>query len=74
MSSSGACIALMAFNTDANVNLKGNLVNSEDANRRVGRLQFHRGFTRIDKALEPADKDILTPVGSLRDISRVNVC
>ena len=75
-SPSGGRIALIQFSTDANVVLKfntltGSLLNSGEVNRRVGRLQCQGGFRRIDKALEMADKEVLTSAGGMRNISKV---
>ena len=69
-------IALISFSTDANVVLKfntltGSLLNAEEVNKRVGILQCQGGFRRIDKALDLADKEVLTSAGGVRDISRV---
>ena len=77
MSPSGGRIALIQFSTGANVVLKfstltGSLLNYEEVNRRVGLLQCQGGFRRIDKALDLAEKEVLTPAGGVRDISRVN--
>ena len=43
-----------------------------EVNRRVGLLQCQGGSRRIDKALDLADKEVLTPAGGVRDVSRVN--
>ena len=69
-------IALIPYSTNANVVLKfntltGSLLNGEEVNRRVSRLQCQSGFRRIDKALDLADKEVLTSAGGMRDISRV---
>ena len=76
VSPSGGRIALITFGTDARVAFKfntltGNLLNAAEVNRRVGLLQCQGGFRRIDKALELAEKEVLTPAGGIRDISRV---
>ena len=70
-------IALVPFSTDANVVLKfntltGNLLNGDEVNRRVGLLQCQGGSRRIDKALDKADKEVLTQAGGMRDVSRVS--
>lgn len=77
VSPSGGRIAIITFNSNARVILKfntlsGNLLNSEEVNKRVSLLQCQGGFRRIDKALELADKDVLTSAGGVRDISRVS--
>ena len=76
VSPSGGRIALIPYSTNANVVLKfntltGSLLNGEEVNRRVSRLQCQSGFRRIDKALDLADKEVLTSAGGMRDISRV---
>ena len=76
VSPSGGRIALVTFNSDAKVVLKfntlsGSLLNSTEVNRRVSSLQCQGGLRRIDKALELADKEVLTTAGGMRDISRV---
>lgn len=77
VSPSGGRIAIITFNSNARVILKfntlnGNILNSEEVNKRVSLLQCQGGFRRIDKALELADKDVLTSAGGVRDISRVS--
>ena len=76
VSPSGGRIALITYDTDAIVTLKfntlaENLLNSAEVNRRVGLLQCQGGSRRIDKALELAEKEVLTPAGGMRDISKV---
>ena len=77
VSPSGGRIALIQFSTDANVVLKfntltGSRLNGGEVNRRVGLLQCQSGFRRIDKALDLADRDVLTSDGGVRNISRVS--
>ena len=77
VSPSGGRIALIQFNTGANVVLKfntltGSLLNDAEVNRRVGLLKCQSGFRRIDKALDLVEKEVLTPAGGVKDISRVN--
>lgn len=80
VSPSGGRIALIPYGTDAKVVLKfnsltGSLLNGKEVNRRVGELECEGGFRRIDKALEMADKEVLTPASGMRDVSRVkNSC
>ena len=69
-------IALIPFSTDAKVELKfnqltGNLLNGEEVNRRVDLLICRGGSRRIDKALDLADKEVLTQAGGMRGVSRV---
>ena len=76
VSPSGGRIALIQFSTGANVVLKfntltGSLLNNTEVNRRVGLLQCQGGFRRIDKALDLVEKEVLTPAGGVRDISKV---
>ena len=76
VSPSGGRIALITFNSDAKVVLKfntlsGSRLNSTEVNRVVSSLQCQSGLRRIDKALELADKEVLTTAGGMRDISRV---
>ena len=76
VSPSGGRIALIPFSTDANVVLKfntlsGSLLNSAEVNTRIGLLKCQGGSRRIDKALDLADREVLTPAGGMRDISRV---
>ena len=76
VSPSGSRIALIPFGTTANVvlmfnTLTGSLLNGDEVNRRVGLLQCQSGNRRIDKALDLADKEVLTLEGGMRDISRV---
>ena len=75
-SPSGGRIALIPYGTDASVALKfntltGSGLSEAEVNRRIGLLKCQGGFRRIDKALELAEKDVLTPAGGVRDISRV---
>ena len=77
VSPAGGRIALLQYSTNANVVLKfntltGRLLDGAEVVRKVGRLQCQEGLRRIDKALELADKEILTSAGGMRNISRVN--
>lgn len=77
VSPAGGRIALLQYSTNANVVLKfntltGSLLNGAEVVRKVGRLQCQEGLRRSDKALEHADKEILTSAGGMRNISRVN--
>lgn len=71
-------VSLVIFSTDANVILKfnsltGNLLSSEEVNKRVNALQCEKGTRRIDKALDVVDKQVLTQENGMRDVSRVNI-
>lgn len=77
ISPSGGRIALVPYSSTAKVVLKfntltGSLLNSAEVNRQIGRLQCQRGFRRTDKALELADKEVMTSAAGMRNISRVN--
>ena len=76
VSSSGGRIALITFSTDAKAVLKfntlsGSFLNSAEINRVVGSLQCQQGYRRIDKALDLAYKEVLSPAGGVRDVSKV---
>ena len=76
VSPSGGRVALIQFSTDAKVVLKfnsltGSLLNSAEVNKRVGSLECQSGFRRIDRALDLADKEVLTPAGGMRNASKV---
>ena len=76
VSPSGGRIALITFNSDAKVVLKfntlsGSLLNSTEVNRLVSSLQCQQGYRRIDKALDLAYKEVLSPAGGVRDVSKV---
>ena len=78
VSPSGGRIALISFSTNATVALKfnsltGSLLNDDEVNRRVGLLECQGGSRRIDKALELVEKEVLTPAGGMRNISRVTI-
>ena len=73
---SGGRIALIPYATDASVALKfntltGSRLSEAEVNRQIGLLKCQGGFRRIDKALDLADKEVLTPAGGVRDISKV---
>lgn len=75
-SPSGGRIALIPYATDASVALKfntltGSRLSEAEVNRQIGLLKCRGGFRRIDKALDLADKEVLTPAGGVRDISKV---
>lgn len=76
VSPSGTHVAFIPFSTDAKVVLKfntltGSLLNVAEANRQVSLLRWQRGFTRIDKAMELADKEVLTYAAGMRNVPRV---
>ena len=69
-------VALVPFSANARVVLKfntltGELLNSKEVNRRVGLLQCKGGSRRIDKALDLACKEVVTPEGGARGVSKV---
>ena len=71
-------VALIPFSTNATVLLKfntltGELLNGEEVKRRVGLLQCQGGSRRIDKALDLACKEVVTPKGGARGVSKVFV-
>ena len=75
-SESGSHFALIPYSTDPELVLKFNSLTSSqltvsEVNRQVARLRCKRGFNRIDKALELADKEVLTYPAGMRDVSRV---
>ncbi|XP_022806051.1 uncharacterized protein LOC111343164 [Stylophora pistillata] len=75
VSSSGTHVALIPFSTDARVVLKfntltGSLLSVAEVNRQVAGLRWQRGFTRIDKAMELADKEVLTYAAGMRNVPR----
>lgn len=76
VSPSGGRIALISFSSDAKVDLKfntlsGSGLNSVQVNRLVGNLQCRIGLRRIDKALDLAEKEVFSPDGGVRDVSKV---
>lgn len=78
VSPSGTHVALIPFSTDAKVVLKfntlsGSLLNVAEVNRQVAGLRWQRGFTRIDKAMELADKEVLTYAAGMRNVPRVKL-
>lgn len=78
-SPSGSHFALIPYSTDPELVLKfnsltGSQLSVSEVNRQVARLRCQRGFNRIDKALELADKEVLTKPGGMRDGSRVSEC
>ncbi|CAH3037506.1 unnamed protein product [Porites evermanni] len=75
VSPSGGRIALIPFSTGAKAalkfnTLKGSLLNGEEVNKRVGKLECQGGSRRIDKALDLADNEVLIPTAGMRDVSR----
>lgn len=78
VSPSGTHVALIPFSTDAKVVLKfntlsGSLLNVAEVNRQVAGLRWQRGFTWIDKAMELADKEVLTYAAGMRNVPRVKL-
>lgn len=77
VSPSGGRIALIPFSTGAKAALKfntltGSLLNGEEVNKRVGKLECQGGSRRIDKALDLAGNEVLIPTAGMRDVSRVS--
>ena len=77
VSPSGGRIALIPFSTGAKAALKfntltGSLLNGEEVNKRVGKLECQGGSRRVDKALDLADNEVLIPAAGMRDVSRVS--
>ena len=77
VSPSGTHVSLIPYSTDPKLALKfntlsGSLLSVQEVNRQVARLRWQRGFNRIDKAMELANKDVLTSVDGMRDVPRVN--
>lgn len=76
VSPSGGRVALIQFSNDAKVVLKfntltGSLLNSAEVNKRVDSLKCQSGFRRIDRALDLASKEVLTPAGGMRNALKV---
>ena len=76
VSPSGGRIALIPYGTDASVVLKfntltGSSLNDAEVKKQLDRLRCMSGFRRIDKALDLVDKEVLTPAGGMRGVSRV---
>ena len=76
VSPSGSHIALIRYSSDPNLVLKfntltGSRLSVSEVNGQVTRLICRPGFNRIDKALDLADKEVLTPAAGVRDVPRV---
>ena len=76
VSPSGSHIALIRYSSDPEVALKlntltGSRLSVSEVNRRVARLVCRPGFNRIDKAMDLADKEVLTSPAGMRDVPRV---
>ena len=77
VSPSGGRVAFVPYGTNASVVLKFNSLsginlNGAEVKKRLDGLRCQGGFRRIDKALDLVDREVLTPAGRLRDISRVS--
>lgn len=77
VSPSGTHVSLIPYSTDPELALKfntlsGSLLSVQEVNRQVARLRWQKGFNRIDKAMELADKEVLTSSAGMRDVPRVN--
>ena len=73
----GGRVAFVPYGSNANVVLKFNTLrginlNGAEVKKRLDGLRCQGGFRRIDKALDLVDREVLTPAGGLRDISRVS--
>ena len=82
-SPSGSHFALIPYSTDPELVLKfnsltGSQLSVSEVNGRVAGLRCQGGSNRIDKALELAEKEVLTYPAGMRDVSRVslthNIC
>ena len=76
VSPSGSHIALIRYSSDPEVVLKlsaltGSRLSVSEVNRQVARLVCRPGFNRIDKAMDLADKEVLTSAAGMRDVPRV---
>ena len=77
VSPSGTHVSLIPYSTDPRLALKfntlsGSLLSVQEVNRQVARLRWQKGFNRIDKAMDLADKEVLTSAAGMRDVPRVN--
>ena len=76
VSPSGSHIALIRYSSDPNLVLKfntltGSRLSVSEVNGQVARLVCRPGFNRIDKAMDLADKEVLTSPAGMRDVPRV---
>ena len=76
VSPSGSHIALIRYSSDPNLVLKfntltGSRLSVSEVNGQVVRLVCRPGFNRIDKAMDLADKEVLTSPAGMRDVPRV---
>ena len=76
VSPSGSHIALIRYSSDPEVALKlntltGSRLSVSEVNGQVARLVCRPGFNRIDKAMDVADKEVLTSSAGVRDVPRV---
>ena len=76
VSSSGSHIALIRYSSDPELILKfnsltGSRLSVSEVNGQVARLACRPGFNRIDKAMDLADKEVLTSTAGMRDVPRV---
>ena len=77
VSPSGGRVAFVPYGSNANVvlnfnTLRGINLNGAEVKKRLDGLRCQGGLRRIDKALDVVNKEVLTPAGGLRDISRVS--
>ena len=76
VSPSGSHIALIRYSSDPELILKfnsltGSQLSVSEVNGQVARLACRSGFNRIDKAMDLADKEVLTSTAGMRDVPRV---
>lgn len=76
VSPSGSHIALIRYSSDPELALKfntlsGSRLSVSEVNGQVARLVCQPGFNRIDKAMDLADKQLLTSQAGMRDVPRV---
>ena len=76
VSPSGSHIALIRYSSDPELILKfnsltGSRLSVSEVNGQVARLVCRPGFNRIDKAIDLADKEVLTSQAGIRDVPRV---
>ena len=76
VSPSGSHIALIRYSSDPELVLKlntltGSRLSVSEVNGQVARLLCRPGFNQIDKAMDLANKEVLTSPAGMRDVPRV---
>lgn len=76
VSPSGSHIALIRYSSDPELVLKlntltGSRLSVSEVNGQVARLVCRPGFNQIDKAMDLANKEVLTSPAGMRDVPRV---